>query len=233
MSKSKPILFFISICYLSLILYIFLTNAGFDALLVLAIFSYLFYTPFLPIFNYDIDDIFIMDCENMDRYLKIVVLTMAMVAVLYFTGLLSSDATKYVLNKLTGMIPHGGFDTVIDMFNFVFIKPFEEGNIIMMAGVILVCVFAWPMVLAMFIFVIGFILIWYLFGAIFTIVIMLVFLAAITAVLIGFLLIIIQTRKFNKDYITSPIEGAKLIVSTAISGIYLIFVFYANMFTLG
>lgn len=68
MSRNKITMLVISIAYLSLTIYLFLTQAGIEVILLFAIFSYIFYTPLIAIFKYDIDEI---ENDNITSYIKI------------------------------------------------------------------------------------------------------------------------------------------------------------------
>lgn len=222
MSKNKITILIISLAYLALTLYLFLTQAGIGVMLLFAIFSYIFYTPLIAIFKYDIDEI---ENNNITLYIQRVVYVLFGVLILYVSGLFSAETfisiMKFTLSNLPkfeppSLMPFIKGLSLLNLLVFVFVVFILRVYILYLLGAALAL---W--------------LLYFLFHLLLGFLIIFVYLLSSILLLGGLIYIAYRGRKITELYVKNNFQRAAIFFSTITSAIYLIIVFYINLFTLG
>lgn len=221
MSKNKITLLCISLAYLVLTLYLFLTKAGIEVVLLFAIFSYIFYTPLVAIFKYDIDEI---ENENITHYLHWVAWTLFGALVLYSIGLFGAETFLAILKYIVANLPKFEFPDMMPFF-----KALDPIDFLVLAIVVIVL---WVYILYLIAIVLILWLLLFLFKLLFGFIIIVAYLLSSLALLGGLIYIAYKGKKIAEPYVKSDFQRATILFSTIISALYLIVVFYINLFTL-
>jgi len=222
MTQSKLILLVMSFAYLGLTLYVFLSNAGMDLLLLFAIFSYIFYTPLTAVFKYDIDDI---QNPRLTKYIQRIAMVLFGVLLVYSTGIFSAEAFLAIIRMTLETLPK------FEVPNFA---PFVEGqSALYILGLIALAFILRQYILVVIAIYVGIWLISFLFHLLLGIAIIFVYLAITVVMLGGLFFIAYKGKKLNEAYVKNNWQRAMIFFSTITSALYLIAVFYINLFTLG
>ena len=222
MSTNKLILLAMSVAYLLLTLYLFLTNSGIEVLLLFAIFTYIFYTPLTAVFKYDIDDI---EQGELSQYIKITAYTLAGVLVVYSTGFFSAGRLLGILKFIVGNIPE---------FELPDLTPLIKGlSFVHLLVLALVAFILRVYILALIAIALGVWLALFLLNLLFGIVLILVYLIISVAALVLLFFIAYKGQTLSKKYVKTDLQRAIIFFSTITSALYMVAVFYVNLFTLG
>lgn len=222
MSTNKLILLAMSVAYLLLTLYLFLTNSGIEVLLLFAIFTYIFYTPLTAVFKYDIDDI---EQGELSQYIKMTAYTLAGVLVVYFTGFFSAETLLGILKFIVGNIPEFELPDLMPL-----IKGLSFVHLLVLA---LVAFILRIYILALIAIALGIWVILFLLNILFGILLILVYLIISIAALGLLFFIAYKGQTLSKKYVKTDLQRAVIFFSTITSALYMVAVFYINLFTLG
>jgi len=210
-----------SVAYLILTLYLFLTAAGIEVILLFAIFSYIFYTPLVAIFKYDIDEI--VD-ERISKYIELVAYTLFAVLVVYSMNFFSAETFVKILRSIVSNVPSfklPDFSTFFDGMSPLYILVS-----------VIIALLLWVYILYIIAAILLFWILKFLFNLILGVVIIFLYILSSLAVLAGLIYIAYKGKQLVEPYIQNNFQRATIYFSTIISALYLIAVFYINMFTL-
>jgi len=224
--SSKQKLLGMAVAYLALTIYLFLTSAGIDVMLLFAIFSYIFYTPLAVLFKnsgtIDIQDI---DSPELNDYISLVIYTLIGFLLLYATGIFSAETflkiMKYIVSNLPQIeLPNLGalfksMNLQFILITIAIVVIFRVLLLYILAGFVI-----YYIVVVVFNMLLGFV------------VIILYFLASLG--LLGILFYIAyRGHQVTKDFVKeNSLQEAIVYFSAIGSGVYLFLMFYINLFTL-
>jgi len=222
MSINKLMLLTMSVAYLVLTLYLFLTNSGIEIILLFAIFSYIFYTPLTAIFKYDIDDI---ENEQLGQYIKTIAIILFGVLVVYSTGIFSAEMLVSIMQLTVSSLPK---------FEVPDLMPYVEGRTpLYIVGMIILAFILRQLILVVIAVFVGLWLVSFVFHFLLGFAIIFGYLFITLMMLIGLFFIAYKGKKVTERYVKNNFQKAIIFFSTIISALYLIVVFYINLFTLG
>jgi len=220
--STKNILVVMSMAYLSLTIYLFLSPAGINVILLFAIFSYIFYTPLTVIFTYDIDDV---ESEELGKYIKLIAYILIGFILLYASGIFSAETFLKIMKYTALHAPKFEFFDLMPS-----LKDLDLVHILLLIAFIIVF-------RVLILYIIGIAILIYLLAFVFNIVFGLLIIVLYLLVSLGILgslfFIAYKGRAITKRYVKSSFQEALIFFSTISSGIYLVLVFYINLFTLG
>ena len=222
MSQNKLILLAMSTAYLGLTLYLFLSSSGIEVLLLFSIFTYIFYTPLTAIFKYDIDDI---EQYQISIYIKTIALTLFGVLVIYSTGFFSADTFVKILQFIVGNIPE---------FKVPDLMPLVKG--LSLPQILLLIATALILRLYIFLAIAGALFIWlvfFVFNLFLGVVLIVLYLGISISALVLLFIIAYKGQKLTSKYVKTDFQRAIIFFSTITSALYMIAIFYINLFTLG
>lgn len=222
MSQNKLILLLMSIAYLLLTLFLFLSNSGIEVLLLFSIFTYIFYTPLTAVFKYDIDDI---DQYEISNYIQKIALTLVAVLIIYLSGFFSAETLVKILKFIVDGIPEFKVPDIMS-----FLKTLGPLELLMFLGVAFILRIY---ILALIAFFIALWLLLFILNILFGLVIILAYFLISVAFLVFLFFIAYKGQKLSSKYIDSDFQRAIIFFSTITSALYMVGVFYINLFTLG
>ena len=220
--STKQTLVAMSIAYLVLTVYLFLSPAGIDVVLLFAIFSYIFYTPLTAIFKYDIDYV---ESEELGGYIRLTAYILIGYIFLYATGIFSAETFLKIMKYVS-----------FHAFNFKLsnimpsLKDMDLVHILLLIAFIIVfrMLILYIIGIAILIYLLTFV-----FNIVFGLLVITIYLLISIGILSSLVFVAYKGRAITKRYVKDSSQEALIFFSTIGSGIYLVLVFYINLFTIG